>query len=103
VSLVVIAEAEQEADDSAAWYDNADPGRGRHFLEAVNRAVKAARRMPRAFSLVVVSRDSREIRKVLVKKYPYTAFYQVRGADVVVLAIANQRRRPFYWRHRRAP
>jgi len=37
----------------------------------------------------------------LVEKYPYALMYRVSGKDVLILAVAHQRRRPGYWKVRR--
>ncbi len=103
MSLIVHADAQQEADSAAAYYDNARPGLGRAFLEAVDQAVQLAAQVPKAFSPVIVSGDPRDIRKKLVQRFPYTVFYEVRATDIVVLAVSHQSRRPLYWVHRRAP
>jgi plasmid stabilization system protein ParE len=103
MSLAVHADAQQEADDAAAYYDGVRLGRGRRFLEALNRAVQLAAQVPRTFSRVMIPGDPREVRKTFVKKYPYTVYYEVRAAGIVVMAISHQKRRPLYWAHRRYP
>jgi plasmid stabilization system protein ParE len=36
-----------------------------------------------------------------VKRFPYSVFYRLREDHVRILAVAHQKRRPFYWRKRR--
>jgi hypothetical protein len=38
------------------------------------------------------------IRRVLLRRFPYAVMYSVRRDEIKVLAIANLKRRPFYWR-----
>jgi plasmid stabilization system protein ParE len=41
------------------------------------------------------------IRWWLVKRFPYSVLYRIREDHIRVLAVAHQKRRPFYWRGRR--
>ena len=34
----------------------------------------------------------------VLKRFPYSVFYEVLGSTVMVLAIAHHRRKPSYWR-----
>ncbi len=44
---------------------------------------------------------SREIRRCVLPKFPYYVAYEVLASEVIVLAVAHARRRPFYWINRR--
>jgi len=37
---------------------------------------------------------------MLVRRFPFTIIYAIDTNEVVVVAVAHQRRRPFYWRAR---
>ena len=37
---------------------------------------------------------------MLVRKFPYSIIYRVFKHDVLVIAVAHGRRRPFYWLRR---
>jgi plasmid stabilization system protein ParE len=43
----------------------------------------------------------RDMRRLLMRRFPYCLFYVVQGPKLRVLAIAHQRRRPGYWLGRR--
>lgn len=88
--------AERELNDAAAYYALARPGLGEAFLASVQRAVGAVAAVPLAGA---VAAD--DVRKRLVTRFPYCVFYRVHADHIRVLAIAHQRRRPFYWRSRR--
>jgi plasmid stabilization system protein ParE len=36
-------------------------------------------------------------RRKLLTRFPYALIYLIDGSDVVVVALAHQRRQPFYW------
>jgi hypothetical protein len=33
----------------------------------------------------------------VVKRFPYTVWFDVQGSTVIVLAVAHHKRRPAYW------
>lgn len=41
-----------------------------------------------------------EVRRVLVKRFPYGVYYNVEGGVLLVLAVAHARRKPHYWADR---
>ena len=40
------------------------------------------------------------MRRLLVKRFPYQLIYRVEGDEIVIYAVAHQKRRPGYWRKR---
>jgi len=90
------AMAEQELNDAASYYNALRPGLGQAFLDEVERAVTHILAYPEAAPLV-----NRIVRKKLVRRFPYSMMYSIRFEDLRILAIAHQKRRPFYWRGRR--
>lgn len=49
-------------------------------------------------SEVAIWRNGR--RRFLVRKFPYSVVYYLRGDEVGVIALAHHRRRPAYWKSR---
>lgn len=88
--------AEQELNEAASYYDAANPGLGATFLDEVERAVKQILEHPEASPLV-----NRLVRRKLVRRFPYSVMYAIHADSIRMLAIANQKRRPFYWRGRK--
>lgn len=88
--------AEQELIEAASYYDAQRPGLGSTFLDEVERAINQVRENPEAAPLI-----NRLVRRKLVRRFPYSLMYSVQPTGIHILAIANQRRRPFYWRGRR--
>ena len=44
--------------------------------------------------------DPDAVRYYILRRFPYTIHYEVAGTEVIVLAVAHQRRRPGYWQDR---
>jgi len=81
--------------DFAEFLDHECPGLGTAFLTAVEREVGQIRSWPEA------ARPIRgRVRQKLVAKFPYSIIYSVRDMRIRILAVAHQKRRPYYWRSR---
>lgn len=87
--------AEAEVNEAADFYDLEDPGLGNVFLDEVERAIEDISQHPEAAPLV------RGVRKKPLQKFPYSLVYSLRSDEIRLLAVAHQKRRPFYWRGRR--
>src|SRR5437879_168747 len=88
--------AEQELNDTASYYNAASPGLGATFLTEVERAIKQILEHPEAAPV-----GHGVVRRKLVRRFPYSVMYSVQAETIRILAIANQKRRPFYWRGRK--
>jgi plasmid stabilization system protein ParE len=88
-------EALAEADDTAAFYKEQQPGLEARFLEALNDAVARIRRNP-----LMYPRIEGEIRKCRVMRFPYGVIYRVGNDQMEIIAIMHLRRRPGYWKSR---
>lgn len=87
--------AVEELDDAALYYEQEQPGVGTRFLAAVEDAVRQLARMPTLWPLV-----DGDIRRCVLRRFPYSVFYAVEPDHVLVVAIAHQHRRPDYWQGR---
>ena len=88
--------AEAEINEAADFYDIESPGLGSVFIDEIQRAIGSISEFPEAAPLV-----RGRVRKRLVAKFPYALVYSVRPDEIRILAVAHQKRRPFYWRGRR--
>jgi plasmid stabilization system protein ParE len=94
--LVSIHEsAEAELNEAADFYDRVSIGLGAKFIEEIERAIGSIKQFPEASPLI---RD--RVRKKTLKRFPYSLIYSIRPGEIRILAVAHQKRRPFYWRDR---
>lgn len=87
--------AEQELNEATAYYSAENPTLGRSFLDDIEYALGQILCFPEAAPLV-----NQSVRRKLLRRFPYSILYSIRADAIRVLAIANQKRRPFYWRGR---
>jgi plasmid stabilization system protein ParE len=87
--------AEAEINEAADFYDLKSPGLGSVFIEEVERSIESITQFPDAGPLI-----RGRVRKKHLFKFPYSLVYSVRPKEIRLLAVAHQKRRPFYWRGR---
>jgi hypothetical protein len=69
------------------------------FERALSQAIEDAKLFPEAAALTGVG----VIRKRSLKRFPYHLIYLVQNQELLILAIANHKRDPFYWIDRLEP
>jgi toxin ParE1/3/4 len=94
--LSVGPQAEKEAQESARWYNNESLGLGEAFLEIVEQALDAISENPYQFPRV-----HRDVRRALLKRFPFGIFFRIRPDRIKVLAIVHLSRDPARWQRRR--
>ena len=93
-------EALAEAEAAAGWYESQQRGLGVDFHQALDEALDVIETDPRRFGQLETIRTAREIRRIMLRRFPYYVVYEVQAEKVVVLAVAHAGRRPNYWRRR---
>lgn len=85
-------EAREELFEVADYYESESLGLGMSFLAAVDRALEQLTVFPRSSP---IARGTARIKAL--PQFPYSLIYSLRPDQVRVLAVMNQKRRPFYW------
>ena len=88
--------AEVELYEAAQFYESEVRGLGLAFLAEVERSIEQLRHHPEAAPLIL-----KVVRRKLIRRFPCSIMYSIVDDSIYILAIANQKRRPFYWRLRR--
>ena len=96
IPLVTIHEvADIELKEAARYYESKVDGLGFAFLDEVERVVNLIRENPES-----APRIFKVVRRKILRGFPYSVMYSIVDDSIRILAIANQKRRPFYWRNR---
>lgn len=93
--LVLTEAADVEALEAFGWYEHARPGLGATFRDELDATFLRVRQAPLAFRTVY-----RDLRRVLVHRFPYLVLYRVMDGVVVVVGIIHARRTPASWHSR---
>ncbi len=99
----ILADAAEEAIEAAAWYERQRPGLGTDFFEAFEAAVDLVEAQHIPFSPYPGRAGAAGAQRVILKRFPYDIVLVEHDAELVVIAVAHQSRRPGYWRERLLP
>ncbi len=88
--------ASEEITEAAAWYEVRSAGLSAEFLHALDAAVASAERNPLLHPIV-----HGRLRRVLLRRFPYSLIYSCSDAEIVFVACAHWRQSPRRWRSRR--
>ena len=98
MSIHLLEPAQAELDEAISWYAEQAPGLGDAFLLETLKVLKLIEQFPQAWHPL-----NSEIRRCRLKRFPYSVVYTLEGANILVLAVAHQHRKPSYWRNRVLP
>ena len=93
--VIFLPEARQEFDDAYDWYENQRAGLGETFADQVQRVLDRIAAMPRMHATVLG-----DVRKAVVKQFPYCVFYREEASCVRVLSVFHTSRDPKIWQRR---
>ena len=93
--LFVRDEAAVDIEDATMWYEEQRRGLGGEFARAVRAALAGVARHPQHFG---VARG--EVRRALVRRFPYVIYFVPEPTQTVVLAVLHGRRDPQVWQSR---
>jgi len=94
---VVLPEAEDELQAAIRWYEVQREGLGVEFLGVIEAAME--RVMANPLRWLAWDQDNR-YRRIVLRRFPYLLFYEIRGEVIEFVAVAHTSRTPGYWRAR---
>ena len=93
--VIFHSSAEVELNEAAAYYHSESPALAQAFLDDIAPALGMISSYPEAAPLLLEG-----VHRKLLRRFPYNILYSLSAGGIRILAIANQKRRPFYWRGR---
>jgi plasmid stabilization system protein ParE len=89
-------QAEAETLAAREWYEARHAGLGHEFAKDVERAVGLISDSPNVFPKVHA-----DVRRVVLKRFPYAIYFRALRDEVLILAVIHGRRHPGRWKSRR--
>lgn len=89
------AEAEQDIEEAARWYEQQREGLGQEFIDQVLLTLQSAGEQPGLYPSV-----HRHVRRALIHRFPFGIYYRVEEEFVVVVAVMHGSRSPRRWKKR---
>ncbi|MGB5147907.1 MAG: type II toxin-antitoxin system RelE/ParE family toxin [Porticoccaceae bacterium] len=93
--VYIRAEAEQDLDEAAGWYEKQQPGLGQQFLDEVLIALRSICERPNMYPSV-----GRGARRTLIRRFPFGIYYRTEKDGIVVVAVMHGSRSPRRWQRR---
>jgi plasmid stabilization system protein ParE len=84
--------AQTELDQAFEWYETQQKELGVQFLNEFDSAIRRITTYPEAYTLI-----DKDIRRCLVKRFPYGILYDIGVDKIIVIAVAHLHRKPDYW------
>ncbi|QQR81868.1 MAG: type II toxin-antitoxin system RelE/ParE family toxin [Deltaproteobacteria bacterium] len=88
--------AEEDVRDIFQWHEIKLTGLGYRFIFSLEAAFASIERVPLGFRKI-----HKNIRRVLLKRFPYGVFYVVEKEQLVVVAVIHHKRNPTLWKKRK--
>ena len=93
--IIVRPEAAREIQEAFDWYEEKSEGLGLEFLRAADACMAGIERNPLASPTLY-----QDIRRSLLRRFPYALFYMVKEERIIVLACFHAKRNPIDWMRR---
>jgi hypothetical protein len=93
--VVFLPEAEMEMLESAKFYESQATSLGVEYISGVEYAVTAIAESPTTWPII-----EGELRRRLVRRFPFGILYRIEPTEIVIVAVSHLRRKPGYWKKR---
>jgi plasmid stabilization system protein ParE len=88
-------EADLELTEAREWYSHQRDDLDLEFMQCIDNALERVASNPFLFPLVY-----RDLRRVVVNRFPFAIFYEVLTDEIEVVAVFHSRRDPETWKSR---
>jgi plasmid stabilization system protein ParE len=88
-------EASAEMLESARFFDEKSAGLGSDLITAIQESTRRIAKFPESGPI-----EKWNIRKCLVRGFPFTLLYEAGQDQIYIVAVMHQHRRPGYWASR---
>lgn len=88
-------EARQDVWSAANWYESQQRELGQRFLNEILVARSKVAEQPLIYSII-----HKNIRRIIVKRFPFAIYYIIKGQSVIIIAVLHMRRNPEIWKKR---
>jgi plasmid stabilization system protein ParE len=88
-------EADAELTEAREWYSHQRQDLDLEFMQCIDDALARVVVNPQSFPIVY-----RQLRRVVVRRFPFAVFYEVTVDEIQVVAVFHSRRDPEVWKSR---
>lgn len=95
----ILEDAKGELLDAAVYHEEQRQGLGLKVLDEYDAVIEHVLRFPSSGTLVDLGTDY-PVRSFQMRRFRYTIFAAMIGADLVVVSVSHHKREPRYWAER---
>ena len=95
IGVTIRPEAEDDIIEAVGWYEGQQAGLGSRFRRSLDRVLEQIELMPELYRVV-----HRDVRRALMKPFPFAVYYRVWEGEVTVWAVLHSRQHPDHWKSR---
>jgi hypothetical protein len=92
----ILPEVEEEIEISALYYRDQESGLEQLFIHQVKAGFRKIKLNPERYPQIEPN-----IRKYLMLQFPFSIIYEVLPDEILIIALAHHRRKPYYWKNRK--
>ena len=92
---IIRPEAERDLQDAYQWYEAQSASLGEDFADSIEAGIRFIADFPLTSPVI-----HKNVRRLLVKRFPYVILYFVEADIAVVIAIFHCKRDPKVWKRR---
>jgi hypothetical protein len=92
MKLEILELAQFEIEDSKDYYNLQQSGLGDAFKYDVRKNIDKICESPELYPII-----AKPIRRSLLHRFPFSINYAIQNNTIVIISIAHQSRKPFYW------
>jgi len=92
MKLRILELAALEIADGQEYYNLQQPKLGDSFKNDVQMAIDNIVSSPELYPQI-----DDNLRRCVLHRFPYSIFYAIDNETIVILSVAHQRRKPYYW------
>lgn len=96
----ILTDAVLEASEAAVWYESQQQGLGIDFFAALDTAIGLIEEGVVPLTPMHGSAGAVGAKRLILNRFPYDVVAIETAAEVIVVAVAHQARKPGYWRKR---
>src|SRR6267142_4191496 len=89
------SDADAELAEARQWYAHQREDLDLEFMDSVDEALTQVVRNPHLYPILY-----RNLRRAVVRRFPFAVFYEVTAGEIHVLAVFHSRRDPEIWKSR---
>lgn len=93
--LVIQPQAEMDVADAVVWYEDQGAGLGNQLLDEIESVMERVAHSPFQFPQI-----RNEVRRALLRRFPYSVYFRVSDETVDIIAVLHQHRDPKTWQKR---